>query len=327
MKKWYFILIINLVIFSDCNQDRLPDENRQVKNTNIKELEGTLRISGAYALDPLVTRWAEEFKKTHPKTVFEIRKAGTGRGLEDLISGEIELAMVSREFSDEEEEIGFWKIGVAKDGVVAITNAANPYLTNILSEGMTIADFTDIFTSEKGQQWGDILKIKNDDSIIVFTRSDISGAADLWARFLWKEQKDLRGKEVEGDENMIQAILDQPLGLGFCNSVFAYNKTTRKEISGIKVVPIDHNSNGIIEKNERFYDSLDLIQRAMWLGKYPCHLFRTLYFVSKEKPLNDLETEFLKWVLTDGQEQVGIEGYVKLRNSEIKMNLKMLNEE
>ncbi len=325
MKRLYLIILIKLVIFSGCNPDRLLDENPQGNSPNFEELEGTLRISGTYALDPLVTQWVEEFKRKHPEILFEIKKTGTGKGMEDLLSGEIELAMVSRELTIEDEEKGIWKIGVAKDGVVAIINEENPYLNDILSRGITFGEFVDIFTNEKTQNWGKVLKIENNDPIIVFTRSDNSGAAELWAKFLRIEKRDLKGIEVEGDESMIHSILNEPLGLGFCNSIFAYDKTTRKEISGIKVVPIDHNYNGIIEKNEKFYDSLDLIQRAMWLGKYPCHLFRTLYFVSKEKPQNELVIEFLKWVLTDGQEQVGIEGYVKLKNSEIKMNLKMLN--
>lgn len=42
-------------------------------------LEGTITVSGAFALYPMMTRWAEEFRKAHPRVQFDI-SGGRARG-------------------------------------------------------------------------------------------------------------------------------------------------------------------------------------------------------------------------------------------------------
>ena len=61
------------------------------------KLKGTLSISGAFALYPLMTRWAEEFQKVHPDVQFDISAGGAGKGMTDAVSGAVDIGMVSRE--------------------------------------------------------------------------------------------------------------------------------------------------------------------------------------------------------------------------------------
>ena len=68
--------------------------------------------------------------------------------------------------------------------------------------------------------------------------------------------------------------------------------------------------------NESFYDSVSYLQRAMWSGKFPCSLTRSLSLASKGKPVTKEVVEFLKYILTDGQRMVANEGYIELHRSE-----------
>ena len=43
-------------------------------------LEGTISMSGAFALYPLANKWAEEFQKLHPDVRFNISAGGAGKG-------------------------------------------------------------------------------------------------------------------------------------------------------------------------------------------------------------------------------------------------------
>lgn len=63
------------------------------------------------------------------------------------------------------------------------------------------------------------------------------------------------------------------------------------------------------------------MQRAMWLGQYPCALTRNLYLVSNGKPSTKEVVEFLIWVLTEGQKLVPSQGYIELHTFEIPPRL------
>ena len=118
----------------------------------------------------------------------------------------------------------------------------------------------------------------------------------------------------------------KPLSMGFCCQRYAYDPLTRKEIEEIKVIPIDCNSNGMLEDKEKFYDNLDALQRAMWLGKYPCHSFLNYYFVAKGNPKNKLHIDFIEWVLTEGQKELHSEGYIMLNTQIIHTEIYNLDE-
>jgi phosphate transport system substrate-binding protein len=65
-------------------------------------MEGTISLSGAFALYPLANKWAEEFKKTYPDVRFNISAGGAGKGVADALGQAVDLGMVSREVKEEE---------------------------------------------------------------------------------------------------------------------------------------------------------------------------------------------------------------------------------
>jgi phosphate transport system substrate-binding protein len=72
------------------------------------------------------------------------------------------------------------------------------------------------------------------------------------------------------------------------------------------------------------YNTIDDIDKAIKDGKYPSPPARDLYFVSKGKPSNKATSDFLKWILTEGQKYVKEGGYVELQKENINSELKKL---
>ena len=71
-----FILVAglgSLAVLSSCNQTE-KNANGSGRDT----LRGKITISGAFALYPLVVKWAEEFQKLHPGVIVNV-SAGGGR--------------------------------------------------------------------------------------------------------------------------------------------------------------------------------------------------------------------------------------------------------
>ena len=286
---------------------------------------GQISISGAFALYPMVIRWAEEYKKINPGMRFDISAGGAGKGISDALNGMVELGMVSREIYPEEIKNGAFPVAVTKDAVVAVVSDRNPSLNDIMAKGLKQEEGNNIWVTGKSTTWAQAFGSKSKTPLHVYTRSDACGAAEMWAKFFGKKQEDLLGIGVFGDPGLAQAVRKDPLGIGFNNIGYAYNASTRKQLQGLRVVPIDLNNNGKIDQDEDFYDSLDRLIAAISSGRYPSPPARELYFVMKGNPKNNkVLADFIKWVLTDGQKFVTEAGFIALPSEKINSELKKL---
>jgi phosphate transport system substrate-binding protein len=277
-----------------------------------QELSGTITISGAWALYPMVVKWGEEFSKLHPKVRVDVQAGGAGKGIADTLAGAVDLGMVSREIHPVEVEKGAFAIAVVKDGVVPTVSEKNPLLDRILASGLKKEAFIGVWITETAKTWGDALGTADKTVLHVYTRSDACGAAETWAAFLGKRQEDLKGIGVYGDPGLAEAVRRDPLGIGFNNINYAYDAKTLKPLSGIMILPIDLDGSGKIEPAESLYQDRDAITAAIARGAYPSPPARDLYLVSKGRPQNPLQVEFLRWVLNEGQKFVAETGYIGL---------------
>lgn len=287
-----------------------------------QELTGTIKVSGAWALYPMMVKWAEEYQKTHPKVKIEVSAGGAGKGAADALAGLVDIGMVSREIYAEETAKGAYYIAVTKDAVVATVNKDNPVLNELLTKGVTRQTFYNIYIAGNVTTWGQVVgTVDATDEIHVYTRSDACGAAETWAKYFGKRQEDLRGVGVYGDPGLSEAVGKDSLGIGFNNIGYAYDIKTKEQVEGIRVVPIDINENGKIDPEEDFYSAKDKIVEAIGQGVYPSPPARNLHLMTKDK-FTDVPKEFVKWILTDGQEYVDEAGYVPLPGDVIDEQLK-----
>jgi phosphate transport system substrate-binding protein len=156
-------------------------------------------MSGAYALYPMAVKWGEEFKKLHPGVTFDIQGGGAGKGMTDALSGTVSFGMVSRDIAPEEIKKGAYAVGVCEDAVIPTINSNNPFLATIQQKGITKQQFYKVFISGEITTWGQLLGVKSNKAIKLFTRSDASGAGESWAKYLGYKQEDLLGTGVFGD--------------------------------------------------------------------------------------------------------------------------------
>jgi phosphate transport system substrate-binding protein len=286
---------------------------------------GQISISGAFALYPMVIRWADEYRKINPGVRFDISAGGAGKGISDALNGMVEIGMVSREIYPEEVKKGAFPIAVTKDAVVAVVSELNPALNDIMTRGLTKDAANNIWINGRYKTWAQAFGSKSSSPVHIYTRSDACGAAEMWAKFFNKKQEDLLGVGVFGDPGLAQAVRKDPLGIGYNNIGYAYDAITRKQIKGLRVVPIDLNNNGKIDSDEDFYTSMNDLIAAIASGKYPSPPSRELYFVMKGSPKNNkVLSEFIRWVLTDGQKFVNEAGYISLPKEKIESEQKKL---
>ncbi|UCH10699.1 MAG: PstS family phosphate ABC transporter substrate-binding protein [Fidelibacterota bacterium] len=311
--------VISLMLFTGCQSG----SRSEIKEG---ELKGTIAISGAWALYPMAVRWAEEFQKLHPHVRIDVAAGGAGKGMADALARVADIGNVSRMIYPEEIEQGAWWVSVTKDAVVPTVNAQNPFLKDLLRQGVDQEIFAAIWITGTVENWGEVVRRDIGKPIHVYTRSDACGAAKTWAQYLGARQEDLLGVGVYGDPGLAEAVKQDDLGIGYNNINYAYDTRTKAQVSGIRILPIDLDCNGRIDSTENFYDNRDAIIAAIAAGNYPSPPARDLHFVCQGRPEKRVVREFIRWVLTDGQAYVTEAGYITLPREILQTQLTRLED-
>ncbi|MDP4222340.1 MAG: substrate-binding domain-containing protein [Bacteroidota bacterium] len=316
------VLIVALVF--SCKSPGTGKKTGGAGETAKTEIKGSFSISGAYALYPLISNLADDFMRIQPGVRIEVTRMGTGEGITALLSKKCQIAMISRPLTNEEINEGIWVIPVAKDGVAPIVNQRNPFIEQLLNQGLSPQEFLQVFTSGKELTWGFALGTKAKEKINVYVRNDESGAADIFADFIYKKASDLKGIGVTGDDEMIRSIQEDPLGIGFCNFTYAFDVITGERKKDIQIIPSDLDFDNKIDKVEVPFTNLEAAHRSLWLGFYPDQLCRELTLGCLGKPTDPAVVAFLHYVLGEGQANVKKSGYCPLNNVYINYSLELL---
>jgi len=317
----FSILVAASLLLTACGSSTPAADTVSTNGAATDNLNGNITISGAFALYPMMTLWADEFQKLHPKVTFDISAGGAGKGMTDALSGAVDIGMVSRSITPEEEAKGAYWVPVVKDAVFPVVSAKNPVINDLLVKGVSNDAFIKIFITGEYKTWGDVIgKSEITDEIHVYTRSDSAGAADAWAKFLGnKKQADLQGVGVNGDPGLLEAVIKDPLGIGYNNLGYVFDNVSGQPVTDAVIVPIDANNDGQANVEEIIKTSTQAMDEVA-SGKYPSPPARDLNVVTKGKP-SGATLAFIQWILTDGQKLVGQAGFVQLPAEKLAASL------
>ncbi len=277
-----------------------------------EQLSGTISVSGAFALYPMMTVWADEFQKLHPDVQFDVQGGGAGKGMTDTIAGAVDIGMISRSIKPEEESQGIFWVPVTKDAVFPLISDQNPVKNQILAKGISQEVFSKLFITGEITTWGEVIGDPSiTDKVNVYTRSDSAGAAEQWAKFAGgKAQDELKGVGINGEPAMVDTVLKDPLGIGYANLNSIFDLSNGNIVPGIVIPPIDINKNGQADAEETYKVKEDAF-KAVANGTYPSPPARFENLATKGKPTG-LTLSFIQWILTDGQKYLEQAGYVPL---------------
>ena len=321
----FIVVILCAVVFSGCT-------SQQGSNT--------IKIEGAFALEPMMNNWTFEYHKLHQNITFDINANGAGLGMADLLNRNgVDIEMDSKDVNATEKQRGAFWVDVAKDAVVATINQNNPFIDTILARGITKQQFKSIFITGNITTWEQLVGITNashNHTIVVYTRSDVAGSADTWAKYMGKYTQNDIGSHVEpsnrlsavnGDNSLAAAIQRDQNGIGYNNIGYVYTKRidskTVVPADGIRPVPIDINGNGTLETREQVYANRSSLVTAINKGIYPSPPARLEHLVAYQNFTGAVK-EFVYWILTDGQQYVLDNGYVPLPQVTIDQQIQIL---
>lgn len=311
MKKILIILALAILAVSAVLSE-YPETPSTPAVSDKENTEETIKVSGAFALYPLTVIWADEYTRLHPNVRIDISAGGAGKGMTDVLGGLVDIGMVSRDINSAEEVKGAYAIAVTKDAVVPIINRNNPVYDDIVKKGINQTMFAKMYTDGTVKTWGELVgRPEVKDEIHVYTRSDASGSADTWAKYVGvKTQYSLRGIGVNADPGLLTAVQKDTLGVGYSNFNYAFDRKTGHPITGLCVVSFDVNNNGVVDPVEDISTKSKTVEsiKAKTFSHPPA---RVEFFVTKSKP-DGATADFIGWILTDGQKYVDGAGYVEL---------------
>lgn len=288
--------------------------------TKASGVSGNLSSVGSDTLANLMTMWAEEYKRQYPSVNIQIQAAGSSTAPPALTEGTSNLGPMSRKMKD--EEIGSFEkkfgykptaIPVAIDALAVFVHKDNPI------KGLTMQQVDAIFSNNRTcgaaksiDKWGDagLTGAWATRDLQLFGRNSVSGTYGYFKEHaLCKGDFKSTVNEQPGSASVVQSVSTSINAIGYSGIGYV--------TSSVKAVPLAK------KEGEEFEEAT--ADNAI-SGKYP--LSRYLYvYVNKapNKPLQPLEKEFLKMVLSkQGQQVVVKDGYIPLPAKVVERVLKDL---
>ncbi len=223
------VMAASLMIFlAACNQESAADSGNGDNKGKVKELSGTLVISGSSAMQPLVAAAAEEFMAENPKVDIQVNAGGSGTGLSQVAEGSVQIGN-SDVFAEEKEGIPASELVDNKVAVVGMTAAVNP---KVGIKDITKEDLINVFTG-KITNWKELGG--KDQKIVLVNRPDSSGTRAVFNKFALDGATPAEGI-TEDSSNTVKKIISETDGaIGYLAfSYFTDDTVTPLSIDGVE---------------------------------------------------------------------------------------------
>lgn len=282
-----------------------------LSNAQIKD--HVISITGTQFTYPLIKRWITEYSKINPELKFRLISDQENNDKTDL-------TIIAH--TPEKGEIAENKtlISVGRFAILPITNAKNQSFSKEFKKGVKQEELKAIFIKD-GADFNPEVKKGKEPEYTVYTKTPQSCAAKVISSYLGHPSDDLNGIYVTGDDSyLITSLLEDSTGVSYNNLGLIYDLNKRVPINGIRILPIDLNNNGRIDKEEQIYGNLDQVITYLEGSKSASIPTDNLSFITDEKQTNPEIAVFLNWVKASGQEfnhQYGFLNTTALKNSDL----------
>jgi phosphate transport system substrate-binding protein len=318
---------------------------------------GALSINGAGATFPypMYSKWFDEYHKKNPDLQINYQSIGSGGGIKQVTEGTVDFGASDGPMSDEQLKTFQDKHGFPILHFPTVLGADVPTynISGVSGElNFTPEAIAAIFLG-KVTKWNDPLiaaankgvNLPGSD-IVVVHRSDGSGTTYIWTDYLSKvsdEWKNKVGKGTsvnwpvglggKGNEGVAGLIKQTPNAFGYVELIYAiqnkmpYGKVKnssgafiKADLAGVTAAAADAAKN----MPDDFRVS---ITNSPGKTAYPISSFTWLLIPSKfsEGSKRDALKGFLKWALTDGQNETEALSYAKLPKEVVAKETKALN--
>lgn len=315
---------------------------------------GTLSINGAGATFPypMYSKWFDEYRKKDSNLQINYQSIGSGGGIKQVTEGTVDFGASDGPMNDDQlkafqDKHGFpilhFPTVLGADvptynipGVNAELNFTPEALVGIFLGKITKWNDPQIASANQG------VNLPGND-IVVVHRSDGSGTTYIWTDYLSKvsdEWKNKVGKGTsvnwpaglggKGNEGVAGLVKQTPNAMGYIELIYAiqnkmpYGKVKNSSGAFIKADLAGVTAAAASAAKNMPADFRVSITDAPGKTAYPISSFTWLLVPSKfsDGSKRDAIKGFMKWMLTDGQNQTEALSYAKLPKEVVAMEIK-----
>jgi phosphate transport system substrate-binding protein len=307
--------------------------------------------AGATFPNPIYSKWFDQYHKTHPTIAFNYQSVGSGAGIRQVTEATVDFGATDGPMTDEQLKDAKMVILHFPTVLGAVVLAYNiPGVTQELN--FTPAALAGIFLG-KITKWNDP-ELKNANpmanlpgkEIVVVHRSDGSGTTYVWADYLskvspeWKTKVGVNtavnwpvGVGSKGNEGVAGLIKQTPNSVGYVELIYAiqnkmpYGRVRNSVGALVKADLASVKAAAAGAAKQMPADFRVSITNSPSKDAYPISSFTWLLIPQK---INDPAkkkaiSEFLEWMLGDGQNMVEALAYARLPQEVIAMEKKALS--
>jgi phosphate transport system substrate-binding protein len=292
--------------------------------------QGTVLLNGAGATfpNPIYTKWFDVYHQAHPNVQINYQSIGSGGGIRQLLAGTVDFGASDGPMSDEQLAQAKFKILHFPTVIGAVVPSYNvPGVTGELNftqyalAGIYLGTIT---------KWNDPIIAKANpgvnlpaNDIVVIHRSDGSGTSYIWTDFLSKASEDWAkkvGKNTavnwpvglggKGNEGVSGLVKQTPNSIGYIELVYAvqngitFGKVQNAAGQYIKADLASVTDAAAGAAKDMPADFRVSITNAPGEKSYPVSSFTWLLIPAQiqDAAKRDAIKDFLKWMLTKGQD-------------------------
>lgn len=313
----------------------------------------TLNGAGATFPYPIYSKWFSEYNKLHPDVQINYQSIGSGGGIRQVINGTVDFGASDGPMTDEQLKEAKFKILHIPTVLGAVVPAYNvPGVSAELK--FTPEALAGIFLG-KISNWNDAaiananpgVKLPNQ-NIIVVHRSDGSGTTFIFTDYLSKVSKEWesavgKGTSVKwpvglggkGNEGVAGQVRQLQGSIGYIELIYALqNKITyglvRNAAGNFVKASLDGVTEAAASVKTMPADFRVSITNAPGRTAYPISSFTWLLIPeqSKDPKKGKILSDFLNWMVTDGQKMTYSLSYAPLPNSvaeKVKVAIKQVH--
>ncbi len=308
------VLLLNFDVGNNSPAGTVPDPDNIPKNA--------IRILSSPDLYDLASDWANYFSAEIQQSSILVNRLNN-----EIIEGNTipknQLVFIPEGYNNELCREAPWKMIIGRDPVVPVVNSANPSLESIKQLGLSADEFAQVLYTPGAISWGQLVDNGSKEGVQIFIEDDNSVAATI-SNFTGLDPIRLADSRIEENGDLLALLASNPYAIGFTRLSGVLDSDNQNLVAGIALLPIDKNSNGRIDHIENIYGNSQSFLRGAWIGKYPKALCQNLYILSQKQPSQETEIAFLKYILTNGQDQLKHISYSSLVMSERQANLARL---
>lgn len=285
-----------------------------IKATESTSPKEAVIISGTKFTYPLIEKWITEYTKVNPTAKIQITpKLSAGQAADLTI---IAHQPVADEVNQNQE-----LIFAGKYALLPVTNTNNPILTSA-KKGLNKKEIDKLFfdvVDYDAEPTNEKPKYK----ATIYARDNKACTSNALASYFGRQTTEIRGKKVLGDDiYLLSAVKKDSIGLAYNNLNYLYDTNSRKLKDGLALLPLDLKK----DVKEILTGNLDNVIDVLEENRIETIPVANIGFVYSNTNLNKEVSEFLKWVLKEGQQYNHEKGFLNLDKQTLADQTNRLNE-